>query len=66
MEGDPGAEGGRVSERFRGAVQGTLNFSGDYTWDLDQHIATRAILGSGLCSLPRDSKLWREVNLEPR
>ena len=49
-------------ERFKGA----LNFSGNYTWDLDQHIATRAILGSGLCSLPGDSKLWREVNLEPR
>ena len=59
-------EGEGLSEfvaRHRAAMP---ELSGNYTWDLDQHIATRAILGSGLCSVPGDSKLWREVNLKPR
>ena len=37
-----------------------------YTWEIDQHILSHAILNSGLCSLPRDNKLWKELNLEPK
>ena len=58
-------EGEELSE-FVARYKEMMDFRGEYTWDLDQHIATRAILGSGLCSVPGDSKLWREVNLEPR
>ena len=61
-----GRREGEALGEFVARWKGALDFSGDYTWDLDQHIATRAILGSGLCSVPGDSKLWREVNLEPR
>lgn len=43
-----------------------MNFSDSYTWDIDQHIVSRAILASGFCSLPRDNKLWKEVKLKPR
>ncbi len=37
-----------------------------YTWDVDQHIVSHAILKSGVCSLPTGNKLWKEVNLEPK
>ena len=43
-----------------------MSFSESYTWDIDQHILSHAILSSGLCSLPGDNKLWKELNIEPR
>ena len=43
-----------------------MNFSDDYTWDIDQHIVSHSILRSGLCTLPKASKLWKELNLEPK
>lgn len=42
-----------------------MNFPEGYTWDRDQHIVSYAILKSQLCSLPKDNKLWKELNLEP-
>ena len=42
-----------------------MNFSDDYTWDIDQHVLSYAILSSGLCSLPTANKLWKELNLTP-
>eukprot|EP00094_Tigriopus_californicus_P001027 TCALIF_00994-PA protein Name:"Protein of unknown function" AED:0.19 eAED:0.19 QI:0/1/0.66/1/1/1/3/108/391 len=42
-----------------------MNLPEDYTWDRDQHIVSYAILKSQLCSLPKDNKLWKELNLEP-
>ena len=61
-----GRREGEALGEFVARWKEALDYSGNYTWDLDQHIATRAILESGLCSVPGDSKLWREVNLEPR
>ena len=43
-----------------------MNFSDSYTWDIDQHILSHAILNSGICSLPRDNGLWKELNTKPR
>ncbi len=43
-----------------------LGLSVDYTWDTDQHIVSYAIMTSGLCSLPKDNKLWQELKLEPK
>ena len=43
-----------------------MEFGEDYTWEVDQHITSRAILESGLCSLPEDNKLWSDLNLKPR
>lgn len=43
-----------------------MRFGADYTWEVDQHISSRAILSSGLCSLPAENGLWKELNLEPR
>jgi len=43
-----------------------MSFSENYTWDIDQHILSHAILSSGICSLPGDNKLWKELNIEPR
>jgi len=43
-----------------------MSFSDSYTWDIDQHILSHAILSSGICSLPGDNKLWKELNIEPR
>ena len=43
-----------------------MNFSESYTWDIDQHILSHAILNSGICSLPKDNKLWKELNTEPK
>ena len=37
-----------------------------YTWDIDQHIVSHSILKSGVCSIPKDNKLWAEVKLEPK
>ena len=42
-----------------------MNFSDDYTWDVDQHIVSHAILSSGLCTIDSGNKLWKELNLEP-
>jgi len=42
-----------------------MSFKESYTWDIDQHILSHAILKSGICSLPKDNKLWKELNLEP-
>ena len=58
-----GYEGNMTS--FVNKYRKYMNFKEDYTWDIDQHIVTHSILKSGLCSLPKDSKLWQEVNLEP-
>ena len=38
--------------------------NGSYTWEVDQHITSRAILASGLCSLPAKNGLWGSLNLE--
>ena len=35
-----------------------------YTWEVDQHITSRAIMKSGLCSLPSDNPLWSWLSLE--
>lgn len=43
-----------------------MKFSDSYTWDIDQHILSHAILKSDLCSLPGDNKLWVELNIEPK
>lgn len=43
-----------------------MNFSDSYTWDIDQHIVSYAIMSSGYCSLPADNKLWEELHLEPK
>ena len=40
-------------------------FLSDYTWEVDQKISSRAIMKSGLCSLPPENKLWKEINIEP-
>lgn len=37
-----------------------------YTWEVDQHITSRAIMASGLCSLPSDNTLWTTLSLEDR
>ena len=42
-----------------------MNFNDDYTWDIDQHVLSYAILNSGLCSLPTANNLWSELNLKP-
>ena len=43
-----------------------MNFSEGYTWDIDQHIVSYAILKSGLCSVPADNSLWSELKLPPK
>ena len=43
-----------------------MSFTKNYTWNIDQHILSHAILKSGICSLPKDNNLWREMNLEPK
>ena len=43
-----------------------MNFSQSYTWDIDQHVLSHAILNSGLCSLPGDNKLWQELGITPK
>ena len=40
--------------------------NGTYTWEVDQHITSRAILESGLCSLPADNGLWQALSLEDK
>jgi hypothetical protein len=61
-----GKKEGESLDDFVGRYKKMLAYSGEYTWDLDQHIVTRAILDSGYCSVPKESKLWKEVNLEPK
>lgn len=45
-----------------------MNFglNSSYTWDIDQHIVSYGILKSGLCSLPKDNKLWEALHLKPK
>ena len=43
-----------------------MNFSDNYTWNIDQHIVSYGILNSGYCTLPSKNKLWQELNLKPR
>ena len=43
-----------------------MNFSDNYTWNIDQHIVSYGILNSGYCTLPSNNKLWQELNLKPR
>ena len=41
-----------------------MHESNEYTWEADQHITSRAIMKSGLCSLPSENKLWSSLSLE--
>ena len=41
-----------------------LHKNNTYTWEVDQHITSRAILTSGLCSLPADNGLWNTLSLD--
>jgi len=60
--GDPQGDVEPLRKRFAEK----LSFNPDYTWTTDQMIVTRAILESGLCSLPASNKLWKELGLEPK
>ena len=42
----------------------TKSTNNSYTWEIDQLLISRAILASGLCSLPFNNSLWQKVNLE--
>lgn len=42
----------------------TKSSNNTYTWEVDQLIISRAILESGLCTLPASNTLWAAVNLE--
>ena len=42
-----------------------MDLSTDYTWDVDQHIVSYAIISSKLCGLQKSNKLWSELKLEP-
>ena len=37
-----------------------------YIWDVDQKIVSRNILEKELCNLPKNNKLWENLNLNPR
>ena len=41
----------------------TKSTNNTYTWEVDQLIISRAILESGLCTLPVNNSLWDTVNL---
>ena len=41
----------------------TKSTNDTYTWEVDQLIISRAILESGLCTLPVNNSLWNAVNL---
>ena len=41
----------------------TKSSNNTYTWEVDQLIISRAILESGLCTLPVNNSLWDAVNL---
>ena len=41
----------------------TKSSNNTYTWEVDQLIISRAILESGLCTLPANNSLWDAVNL---
>ena len=45
-------------------TSGETTWQNSYTWEVDQHITSRAILASGLCSLPADNGLWTALSLE--
>ena len=42
----------------------TKSSNNTYTWEVDQLIVSRAILESGLCTLPANNTLWAAVSLE--
>ena len=42
----------------------TKSSNNTYTWEVDQLIISRAILESGLCTLPANNTLWAAVNLD--
>ena len=44
-----------------------LNYQNTHTstWDVDQDIFTHEILNTGLCSLPKDHKLWQRLHIDP-
>ena len=42
----------------------TKSRNNTYTWEVDQLIISRAILSSGLCSLPSNNSLWTKVSLD--
>ena len=42
-----------------------MDLSTDYTWDVDQHIVSYAIVSNKLCSLQKSNKLWAELKLDP-
>ena len=42
----------------------TKSSNNTYTWEVDQLIISRAILESGLCTLPANNSLWAAVNLK--
>jgi hypothetical protein len=44
---------------------GYMNFSESYTWDIDQHIVSYAIMKNKLCTLPSENNLWKQLALEP-
>ena len=43
-----------------------MDLSTDYTWDVDQHIVSYAIISNKLCSLQKTNKLWDELKLEAK
>ena len=53
----------KYAARFNASDAANLHKSNNYTWEFDQHITSRAILASGLCSLPADNKLWNTLSL---
>ena len=50
-------------ERHKSSL-GLGDYSG-YTWDWDQKLLSRIILESGLCTVPRENKIWDLVRLSP-
>jgi len=58
---------------FNGSLGGMVNhyrslmdLSTDYTWDVDQHIVSHAILAGKYCSLQKSNKLWGQLKLPPK
>ncbi len=45
------------------ACQLNLHFRSQ--WDYDQLILSRAVLKSGLCSVPKSNRLWEQVRVDP-
>ncbi len=58
-------DGAGSAEELVGAHACQLNLHFRSQWDYDQLILTRAVLKSGVCSLPRQARLWDQVRLDP-